>query len=279
MSTLFVSRHFRLSVLSAVLACVAATGACVEAPGSGAGESDPSEEIGTISSISTPQAKKLAEGLSRVLGATIRPQDLTVMPARQIQGIPPFSPLLDDRSGKWVVAEVPTPVGAGGFSAVVAAPSTWSEGVAITGMTAAVLVSSAAIRTCPTAVCALNSCITGMMTVPQDQGCPPLQCSSADDCDVGAGVTCMVNSCSDGQCTAQQVETQGAPCPPSECMSSFDCAGGTKQCTYKKCDGSECTSVTVTVNNSEPCPIDVCNSDNECGVGGGGGGIFDDIGY
>lgn len=279
MNMLFASKHTRLVVLSSALACVAAAGACVEQedPGARAGEAAPSDELGTINAVPASQAKLLAAGLSGIVGATIRPQDLFVMPARRISGIPPFSSLLDDTSGKWVVAEVATPASATSFRAVVSAPSTWSQAAGIAGLNAAVVVSSAAIRTCPTAVCYMGGCVTGMMPVPEDQGCPPLQCSSSDDCEAASGLTCMVNSCNDGECVAGQVETQGGPCPPSDCMSSFDCAGGTKDCTYKTCDGDECTSVGVTVPAQDPCPMDECTSDSMCDSSGGG--IFEDIGY
>jgi hypothetical protein len=274
----FASRHTRLLVLSFALVCVAAAG-CVaqEDPSERAGESDRTVELATIASLQPAQARSLAAGLSRLVGATIRQQDLFVMPARRISGIPPFSSLLDDTSGKWVVAEVATPAGATSFRAAIPAPSTWSEAVGVVGLSAAVVVSSAAIRTCPSAVCYMNGCVTGMATVPEGQGCPPLMCSSSADCDAAPLGTCMVNSCDNGQCLVREVESQGGPCPPAECMTSFDCAGATKDCSYKTCDDQECISVGVTVPASDPCPPDECFGDDLCG--GSGGGIFEDVGF
>lgn len=281
MNMLSASRRTRLLVLSSLWACAVAVGACVEAgPGSPADEPGSLEEIQAAGSqLTAAQAKALADGLTRVVGATVRPQDLSVMSSRRISGIVPFSSLLDDRSGKWVVAEVATPADATSFRAAIAAPSTWSQAAGIAGVNAAVVLSSASVRTCPTAVCFMGGCVTGMATVPDDQGCPALQCSSSAECDSDTAGKCLVSSCEDGECTTQEVDANGGPCPPAECMSSFDCAGATKDCTYKVCDDDDCTPVGVTVPAQDPCPVDECTSDSMCDLGGDTGGILQDLGY
>ena len=230
--------------------------------------------------LKAAQAARLAADLSRLVGGEIKPENLVLFPANRLWGVPPFSKTLNDRSGNWVFAQVATPAKAFGFTAAVAAPSAWSQSILLGQVDAAIVVSNASVKTCPTAVCYNGGCVTGLLPVPTGQDCPQLMCSSSAECsDMETGITCLVNRCVTGVCAQQQVHAEAAGlCPPAECMSDFECGNQTKQCTYKKCDDGDCTSVTVTVNASEMCPLDECSSDTMCG-GGGGGTIFDDVGY
>jgi hypothetical protein len=230
--------------------------------------------------LKAAQAVRLAGDLSRLVGGEIKPENLVLLPANRMSGVPPFSKALNDRTGNWVFAQVATPAKGLGFTAAVAAPSAWSQSISLGDVDAAIVVSDAAVKTCPTAVCFNGGCVQGLLPVPTSEDCPQLMCTSGAECsDTQTGVTCLVNRCNLGLCVSQEVHAESPGlCPPAECMTDFECGDGTKECTYKRCDEDECTAVTVTVNASEMCPVDQCSSDSICGGGGGGGNIFEDIG-